>query len=248
MIICLTGMHRSGTSLFSSYLKHNGVNMGSRMASAGHGNRRGHFEDKDFLELHKEILRNNHKMMYKEPGQLEITEAQVSYAKALIQANNEKYRNWGWKDPRTSLFLDFWESLEADLKYIFLYREPYSVIDSLFRRKGERFFYYKPLLAADAWCLYNEKVLEFTDKHPDKCAIVSISGVNNNSEQAIPVISNWLGLDLPKPYSDVYHPKEISNKLSFRTRLYKPVIDLFRGKRMSDIYSRLEQRALVRSA
>lgn len=247
MVICLAGMHRSGTSLFSSYLMHNGINMGEVMAKAGHGNKYGHFEDRKFLDFHKDILKKNRQMMYKPLKNLIITDQQVEYARSLIRCNNKKYDAWGWKDPRTTLFLDFWNDIEPDIKYIFLYREPYLVIDSLFRRKGEIFFYFNPLLAADAWCLYNEKVLQFAHKHPDKCVIVSISGINQNSESAISKISSWLGMELSKPYSDVYHPSDISKKIATRTRIYKPIIDIFRSKRIESVYRRLEEVALVGS-
>ena len=131
--------------------------MGENMAAAGAGNKHGHFEDKDFLELHKKILRENRRHMYKEPEPLVITDEQLQYAKELVEDNNNKYQAWGWKDPRSTLFLDFWNKVAPDTKFLFLYRDPLTVIDSLFRRKGERYLFFKPLMAADAWLLYNRR-------------------------------------------------------------------------------------------
>ncbi len=246
MIICLTGMHRSGTSLFSSYLNYCGINMGKDMAAAGHGNKHGHFEDKSFLELHKDILQSNGKHMYCDPGHLIITEDQKQLARTIVQ-NNYKFRNWGWKDPRTTLFLEFWHNNIPDAKYLFLYRDPMAVIDSLFRRRGERFLFLKPLMAADAWLLYNSKILEFYRKHTDRCIIANINGINRSPENALSIISSWLEYRLDKPYSDIYHPKDISSTPSAITKLYAPIINKFRGLDLHKAYDMLENYAAIPS-
>lgn len=239
MKICLAGMHRSGTSLFSSYLQHCGINMGEAMAAPGSGNKYGHFEDKAFLEFHKDILRKNKRHMYKDPGELLISDDNVKYAKDLIDNNTNKYGNFGWKDPRSTLFLDFWNTIAPDTKFLFLYREPLTVIDSLFRRKGERYLFFKPLMAADAWLLYNRKVIDFYQRYPDKCLVANINHINAQPEESISKISEWLGVSLDKPYSDVYRPKSIAVSHSAITRLYLPVINAFRGNELDDVYQKL---------
>jgi len=247
MIICLAGMHRSGTSLFSSYLRHCGINMGEAMAAAGAGNKHGHFEDKTFLELHKEILRKNGRHMYRDPGLLLITDEQKQYANDLVNDNNQKLDAWGWKDPRTTLFLDFWNEIAPDTKFLFLYRDPLTVIDSLFRRKGERYLFFKPLMAADAWLLYNRKMLEFYNKHPEKCLIANINGINNCPDESLQKISKWLDYPLDKPYSDIYHPKDIASSLSTVTKMYLPLINAFRGAELKKMYEELENLSSVQS-
>ena len=247
MIICLTGMHRSGTSLFSSYLQHCGINMGESMAAAGHGNKHGHFEDRDFLELHKTILKRHKKHMYKDPGELDILPEELDFAKQVVLNNCDKFSDWGWKDPRTSLFLDLWNEAAPETKFVFLYRNPYVVIDSLFRRRGERFLYFKPLLAADAWLLYNKKVLEFVKKHPEKSVVLSIDGINVHYDEAIPKLSDWLDYSLEKPYTDIYHKKDISTKPSWIGRIYMPLIKWWRGDELDSVYKELESIALVKS-
>src|SRR5689334_5261895 len=54
--LCITGMGRSGTSLFSSVLRSAGLDIGRRLLGAGAGNVRGHFEDLDFYEFHMGVL------------------------------------------------------------------------------------------------------------------------------------------------------------------------------------------------
>jgi hypothetical protein len=41
---------------------------------------------------------------------------------------------WGWKDPRTCLFLDFWKARVPQAQYLCVYRNPLDVILSLARR------------------------------------------------------------------------------------------------------------------
>lgn len=247
MIVCLAGMHRSGTSLFSSYLQHCGISMGEDMATAGPGNKHGHFEDRTFLELHKEILKDNDTHMYCNPGQLSISTTQKESARSLINNNRIKHDHWGWKDPRTTLFLDLWNEIAPDAKFLILYREPFAVIDSLFRRKGERFLFIKPIMAADAWLLYNNRLIEFYNKHPKKCLIANINGINNSPKHSLPIISKWLEYDLSKPYSDVYHPKDIAISPSRITKLYLPIIKAFRGHALDKTYNKLEELAAISS-
>ncbi len=54
--IIVAGMHRSGTSLTASILQSSGVNIGERLVGKEIGNEKGHFEDLDMVDFHKEVL------------------------------------------------------------------------------------------------------------------------------------------------------------------------------------------------
>lgn len=43
--------------------------------------------------------------------------------------------NWGWKDPRSILFIDLWKKIFPGAKILILYRNPIDVAESLRRRK-----------------------------------------------------------------------------------------------------------------
>ncbi len=245
MIVCLAGMHRSGTSLFSSYLQYCGISMGEQQAGPGYGNPHGHYEDRKFLELHKKILNYNKQHMYFCKKKITVSHDDREYAKALVYRNSQKYDNWGWKDPRTTLFLDFWENLCKEIKYVFLYRNPYRVIDSLFRRRGDRIFYLMPHRAADAWLLYNQRIIDFHKRFPEKSVIISIDEINRSPETTIPVLSDWMGYTLDKPYHDVYRPKAISTSVSLRTAFYLPIIRAFRSAQLEHVMTILNSRALI---
>lgn len=46
---------------------------------------------------------------------------------------------WGWKEPRTTLFLDFWQERLPDARHLFVFQRPWEVVDSLFRRGDDTF-------------------------------------------------------------------------------------------------------------
>ena len=54
--VVVVGMHRSGTSLTASILGSAGLHLGDSLVPAGHGNAEGHFEDLEFVELHRAAL------------------------------------------------------------------------------------------------------------------------------------------------------------------------------------------------
>jgi hypothetical protein len=150
-----------------------GVDMGRRLLGADPGNVRGHFEDLDFLDLQVEALRrlglpwNGHT----EASGLRPPAELVGAAAALAEGRRLAGRPWGWKDPRSTLFLDFWQELVPELRFVLLFRAPWEVVDSLFRR-GDREYRERPGDAARIWVSYNRAALDFHDRFPDRCLIV----------------------------------------------------------------------------
>ena len=55
--VVVLGMHRSGTSMIASILNKLGVSMGKVMLGKTPSNPLGHFEDKDFYNLNRKILK-----------------------------------------------------------------------------------------------------------------------------------------------------------------------------------------------
>ena len=197
--IITTGMHRSGTSLTASLLQSAGVNIGDRLMGAGEANVKGHFEDWDFVEFHENVLRSqgiSHEGWTKEK-QIPVQEQYLAAAQALIRTKQE-YPIWGWKDPRTTLFLDFWSELIPHAKFIFIYRSPWEVVDSLFRR-GDVIFQTNPNFAVEQWVIYNQAILKFKAISPEKCLLFDLKSVTNNPDLIINKINEKLELNLRSP-------------------------------------------------
>src|SRR5215211_7389105 len=100
-------MGRSGTSLIASIIQKIGVNIGERLVAPGKANPRGFFEDEDFYKFHEGLLlERGHSILVPPDFVFEPTAREIEKAQHLIELRREKAM-WGWKDPRTSLFLDF---------------------------------------------------------------------------------------------------------------------------------------------
>jgi hypothetical protein len=83
---------------------------------------------------------------------------------------------WGWKDPRTSVLLDFWDARVPAARYIFTYRAPWDVAESM-QRLGAEPFLRDPDLAFRIWRHYNRALMTFARRHRDRVVLVNASAV-----------------------------------------------------------------------
>ena len=218
-VLVITGMHRSGTSFTASLLQSAGLDIGQNLLGGRPGNVRGFFENIDFLEFHKMVLKsqrlNDEEWTIEE--KFNVEERYVEIAQEIITKNSHA-PIWGWKDPRTTLFLDFWENLLPDANFLLIYRSPWEVIDSLYRR-GDRIFSQQPELAATMWIQYNEKIIEFYDKFPNRCLLASVDGIANNTPAFIDAINAKFKVNLASPSSDIYDQSLLHSQVSDTRRL-----------------------------
>lgn len=177
--LVIGGMHRSGTSLVASVLQAAGLAIGCEVAAPGLGNPRGHFEDPDFLALHEDMLAAAGESCFSigEDFAPPADAGFVRRAQELIAARRELLL-WGWKDPRTCLFLDFWEKLLPEARYLFLYRHPVDVALSLWRRNGDLELRENPWRTIRSWEVYNRRLLEFRDRHPERCFLAQVPALS----------------------------------------------------------------------
>ena len=136
-VLAIAGMHRSGTSLTANWLYNCGLHLGDNLMNGAFGNIKGHFEDWEIVNIHENDL--------KEKG-LYTTGLRLKNESVFVLNNNtkkvlkdyikrkEKVKEWGWKEPRGTLYLDSWKELLPGMKCIAVYRHYGDVIDSLRRR------------------------------------------------------------------------------------------------------------------
>ncbi len=217
--------------------------MGERMAAAGPGNPRGHFEDRDFLDLNKAILVDNRAGPFNVPAHLKVSAARNEQAAGLIRKRDAEYEHWGWKDPRSSLLLDFWHELLPAARFVFLYREPRLMLDSLYRRPGDQALYFLFWRAGKSWIRYNENLLDFADKHPSSCIFLNITAFNANPDAGRKVLGEFLGYSLDVSYSSVYQPGAIRVTKEGRMHPMVRLNQMFLGTSMEAVYARLEARS-----
>lgn len=201
--LIVTGMHRSGTSFVASLLAAWNVRMG-RSLPADSGNPAGYFEDVDFLALNRRILaactppEEGHRdwgWTLSERFDAEPAPAHRDAAAALVAERDRAGAPWGWKDPRTSMLLDFWDDvLGHDARFLLVYRHPWEVADSMLRTGAEVWLTH-PGYAARIWTHYNHRLLDFHRRHRDRTLLVSTNRLLRDPEAFAATIRRRFGIE-----------------------------------------------------
>jgi len=201
-VLVIAGMHRSGTSFVSSILKEAGLHVGERLSPGELGNTKGFFENTDFVHLHARILKHFGFNTWSLEKVDALPEELLREVEETVKTNAQPGA-WGWKDPRSTLFLDFWLSALPDAKFLFVYRAPWEVIDSLYRR-GDKAFQDDPILALKVWEHYNKLSLDFYNSHRDRCLLAHVDAVSADPAPLVEALKTRLALPLTMPASTTF--------------------------------------------
>ena len=229
--IVIAGMHRSGTSLVASALERLGVQIGEHLVPADPRNARGYFEDVEFLEFQRRILQESspsddggHPDWGWTPREQLDSRAFARYrerARSLAHSRSTRFRYWGWKDPRTTLLLDFWDEILADARYILTYRYPWEVADSM-QRTGEEVFLSHPEWALPIWTFYNRRLIDFYQRHAGRCLLISANALPGGFPRVTGLVREKLGIPVPEAAADDPYESDL-----FRTAgSLDPIVDL----------------------
>ncbi|MGN3974599.1 hypothetical protein [Tsuneonella sp. SYSU-LHT278] len=141
--LMILGMHRSFTSLTAHWLMRCGLDIGANLLGGSEGNDEGHFEDLEFLALHEKILRDNglpedglrfpadRTFRFEQFAGIEIGQAARLEAADLVASRPGQF---GWKEPRTCLFLPLWREILPAAASLVVVRHFDDVVRSLDRR------------------------------------------------------------------------------------------------------------------
>lgn len=147
-VVCVLGMHRSGTSVITKAANLLGVYLGPDehlMGPAKENNPKGFWEHELLTDLNDEILSalggNWHEPPVFAPGWESAPELADLRRRAaeLLAGEFASAELWGWKDPRTCLTLPFWQQLLPSMQYVICIRNPVDVARSLERRDNFTF-------------------------------------------------------------------------------------------------------------
>tara|TARA_B100001123_G_scaffold387648_1_gene463047 strand:- start:231 stop:965 length:735 start_codon:yes stop_codon:yes gene_type:complete len=168
MIVIVLGMHRSGTSTFAGVLHMNKILMGNYETFWPRPltqNPKGFYENYDFRKINDQILKLSGyyvKSYNTDIPSIDINDNLLLKMKKIVKEYNLRYENWGWKDPRTCLTVEYWVNimqeldLSDDIKIIFVVRKALSVSRSLKKRNE------LPLeQGLELWKAYTERALKF---------------------------------------------------------------------------------------
>lgn len=153
-VVFVLGMHRSGTSWFTGALQQAGLHLGNHHTWNPH-NLKGNRENPDVYDLHESILEFNGASWDKPPHEKVIWTDEHCAAALKIINDTEGQGTWGVKDPRTLFLLDGWKELIIDLRFVGIFRHPFSVWSSLNARGA-----IEKYAAFSMWLQYNKRLLD----------------------------------------------------------------------------------------
>ena len=163
--LIILGMHRSGTSLVTQWLYRCGLAIGEDLMAGNSGNVQGYFEDNDFVHLHEEILSLSglpNTGLTDEPLDI-LNPASKKRIIDLLEKKSRLNQQWGWKDPRTCLFLPIYRELAPDAQFLVLYRDYRACIHSLVQRdlrdERRRYLSSGKRFAAQRWKWRRERIV-----------------------------------------------------------------------------------------
>lgn len=200
----LAGMHRSGTSILALTLQRLGINLGNNLIGADQQNPDGYGEDQKVVDINRRALQRA--TIHGSRGWRDWGWSNTSCAAPMSCADDE-WRNqaqqylqkrmqsqhfWGWKDPRNTLLLEDWLTLEPDSKVIGIYRYPWEMIGAL-QRLTPPIFLKESGWCLEIWNLYNSYLLSFAEKHPERCVLVNSTAFVEDPLGLVDVTKNKWG-------------------------------------------------------
>jgi hypothetical protein len=160
-VVCVAGMHRSGTSMVARLLNRCGLDLGPEqdLVAPDQYNQDGYWENRSFVEVNEAILSQLGSGWDAPPPLVEGWDLQLALMPLRVRAAGlvqrfARHAQWGWKDPRTSLTWAFWKRLIPDLKLVICVRNPLEVAQSLSLHGNS-----STAFGLNLWLAYNQRLL-----------------------------------------------------------------------------------------
>lgn len=199
MQLVILGYHRSGTSAATQHLSANGLFIGDDLLGSNSSNPYGHFEDRVFIGIHERILRENGKQwLAPEPFVPVVTPQVMKVVQQAVAARDARHAHWGFKDPRSCLFIDLWRTVLSDPRFVVCIRHYKACIDSIVRRAMQavrttperNVALISMRQAADeervarSWIAHMLPLLRLMRRHPDIVQAVNIGTLDGSASLA----------------------------------------------------------------
>jgi hypothetical protein len=228
-VICVLGMHRSGTSCLTGTMESWGVYLG-QVSRANTSNAKGNRENRAIMDLHEAVLIANGGAWDNPPGHVEWKRKHLAALYRII-AEYQDQPCWGFKDPRTLFTLSAWRDVLPQMEHLGIFRDPRAVARSLQKRDPVNF----PGLERgfELWARYNERLLEEHARKP--FPIVCFDAPPEEFAAKLDIARGKLGL-----------PASASGETFFDEALrhHGPADDTAIPERFAEIYRKLQALAL----
>ncbi|MCG8413947.1 MAG: hypothetical protein MI746_06990, partial [Pseudomonadales bacterium] len=159
-VICVLGMHRSGTSYLTGSLQQAGLEL-HRVYEANPHNKKGNRENPQIMQLNDWVLDSNQGSWHQPPEHIVWGEAQLQQGRDII-AQYAEFPCWGFKDPRTLITLEGWRQLLPQMEFVGIFRHPALVARSI-NARNENLSLETSL---DLWVHYNTRLLALLKQAP----------------------------------------------------------------------------------
>lgn len=240
MIYLVLGMHKSGTTLIARTLHESGIVMGQEFA-AGVDYGKAKYEAKWVQQINDRILGADRRVLSSTVTSRLLprdgpSEEIYDLMRDGISQQQDKYENWGFKDPRAVLTYPYWKNVLPPHKLIITYRNPLEVWKRYFRK--DRFWQLRHPFSA--WCDYNKQLLKYIDNAAqEKVLIVNFGDLltDDHEMQRLETFTN-------NRLSDVRDPAQSKNRLD-KGHNASPVLQALQmtlGREAGCIYRMIEQR------
>lgn len=171
-VVCVTGMHRTGTSLVSRLVNLLGVDLGrdESLLPPAEDNPGGFWENSEIKRVNDRVLHTLGGSWHEPPALPNdwqndpVLDPARQDAASVLASEARDIEPFGWKDPRTSLTLPFWLTVTRVRSNIVCLRQPSAVAASLAERNG-----FRSEKSAELWILYT---LNAWLSHSDRLLVV----------------------------------------------------------------------------
>ena len=161
-------------------------------------------------------------------------------ARAIIDANQTAYADWGFKDPRTVLTYTFWAELLPAHKVIAVYRDPMSLWQRTRRGAGPK-WHQDPLRAVQMlsrWLDHNVRLRDIVANDPERCLLLRYERLMDTSRE-LARLSAFLGREVAdRRDSGLWRGKHTETPL---LRLARPIAERRNGHRVDRLLQDLDR-------
>lgn len=184
--IIVLGMHRSGTSALTGSLEAGGLYLGE-INQYSEDNKKGNRESESIMTLHEDMLERNGGSWDRPVQNLKWHPIHLALRNIIIQSYSEK-PIWGFKDPRTLFSLKGWLHVLPKAELIGIYRHPYFVAESLYRRNSMSYDD-----GLQLWLSYN-RVLLWYYKNSHSFPIIEFSERSSEFQTQLSMLAKKINL------------------------------------------------------
>ncbi|MGC8915610.1 MAG: sulfotransferase family protein [Thermoanaerobaculum sp.] len=200
-IVCVAGMHRSGTSAVARVVNILGCYLGNEknLLPPAPDNPKGFWENRRLVDINVEVLRvlgrRSDDPRLPLPAHWWLAETLTDLRREAARAVAEEFGGtsfWGWKDPRNCLTLPFWRSVVGPFHVVFVVRHPLEVARSLWARGR-----YPESTGLYLWTCYNYQILK--DLKGERFLVVAYPMLLRQAGTTVRRIAAFLGTQLTDP-------------------------------------------------